>query len=150
MYSRKLELAVGLFILLGIGALGLLALKVSGLSLSPVKDTYELKAEFNDIGGLRVRGKVSLAGVKIGQVSRIRLDPATLKAEVTLRIDSEVDYLSRDSIAVISTSGLLGEKYVDISVGGDPENLQDGDYFESTQSALNLEKLISDFATSNL
>ncbi len=150
MYSRATELAVGLFLVLGIGALFLLALQVSGLSLTAAGQTYVLHGEFTDVGGLRVRGKVSLAGVTIGQVSQISLDPKSLKARVTMEIDTEVDYISRDSIAVISTAGLLGEKYVDISVGGDEETLQDGDYFESTQGALNLEKLISSFATGKL
>ena len=150
MYSRAIELAVGLFMVLGIGALFLLALQVSGLSLSTAGETYVLHGEFTDVGGLRVRGKVSLAGVTIGQVSQISLDPQSLKARVTMEIDTEVNYISRDSIAVISTAGLLGEKYVDISVGGDEESLHDGDYFESTQGALNLEKLISSFATGKL
>jgi phospholipid/cholesterol/gamma-HCH transport system substrate-binding protein len=150
MYSRALELAVGLFIMLGIGALFVLALKISGLSLTATGQTYQIYGEFTDVGGLRVRGKVSLAGVTIGQVKTITLDPQSLKARVEMEIDAAVNYLSRDSIAVISTAGLLGEKYVDISVGGDEETLQDGDYFESTQGALNLEKLISNFATSNL
>lgn len=150
MYSRAIELTVGVFILLGLGALLLLALKVSGLSLESAGQTYRLYGEFSDVGGLRVRGKVSLAGVTIGQVKSITLDPQSLKAKVEMEIHSDVDYLSRDSIAVISTAGLLGEKYVDISVGGDEESLHDGDYFDSTQGALNLEKLISNFATSKL
>lgn len=150
MYSRAIELVVGVFILLGLGALFLLALKVSGLSLESAGQTYRLYGEFSDVGGLRVRGKVSLAGVTIGQVKSISLDPQSLKAKVEMEIRSDVNYLSRDSIAVISTAGLLGEKYVDISVGGDEETLQDGEYFDSTQGALNLEKLISNFATSKL
>ncbi len=150
MYSRKVELAVGGFVLLGIGALFLLALEVSGLSLSPGKQTYTLIAEFDDVGGLRPRGKVSLAGVTIGQVTSITLDRESLKARVEMAIDTEVDYISTDSIAVISTSGLLGDKYVDVSIGGDLETLENGDYFYSTQSALNLEKLISTFATSQM
>ena len=142
------EVSVGLFIMAGIGALFLLALEVSGLSLRPQASTYKVYAEFIDVGGLRVRAKVSLAGVTIGRVSRIDLDSRSVKAVVEMDIHSDVDYLSQDSIAVVSTAGLLGEKYVNISVGGDIDYLQDGDYFDSTQSALNLEKLISDFATS--
>lgn len=150
MYSRKIELAVGIFVLLGVAALFLLALKVSGLSLSAGQSTYTLYAEFNDVGGLRVRGRVSLAGVTVGQVQSIELDPKSMKAKVEMSIDSSVDFISTDSIAVISTSGLLGDKYIDVSLGGDEETLSAGDYFYSTQSALNLEKLISNFATSNL
>ncbi|WLQ14594.1 outer membrane lipid asymmetry maintenance protein MlaD [Hahella aquimaris] len=148
MRIRTLEISVGAFIVAGIGALFLLALEVSGLSLSPTQDTYKLYAEFTDVGGLRVRGKVSLSGVTIGRVNSIALDPKSSKAVVEMDIDADVNYLSADSVAVISTAGLLGEKYINVSIGGDEEALKDGDFFYSTQGALNLEKLISDFATS--
>ncbi len=150
MRLRTMEIPVGLFIMAGVAALFLLALEVSGLSLRPTEETYKLYAEFNDVGGLRVRGKVSLAGVTIGRVSNIYLDARTIKAVVEMDIDSGVDYLSKDSIAVVSTAGLLGEKYINVSIGGDEDVLEAGDFFDSTQSALNLEKLISDFATSKL
>jgi phospholipid/cholesterol/gamma-HCH transport system substrate-binding protein len=150
MAIRQVEISVGLFIMAGIGALFLLALEVSGLSLRSQGSTYKVFAEFTDIGGLRVRAKVSVAGVTVGRVSNITLDPRSVKAVVEMTIQNEVDYLSKDSIAVVSTAGLLGEKYINVSVGGDTDFLQDGDYFDSTQSALNLEKLISDFATSGL
>ena len=147
MYSRGLELAVGIFICLGLAAFALLALQVSGLSLGQARPGYTLYAEFTDIGGLRPRGKVSVAGVTIGEVRQITLNPESIKARVEMYIDSEVDYLTFDSIAVISTAGLLGEKYVNISVGGDPDILGDGDFIESTQGALNIEQLIGNFAT---
>ena len=150
MQMRTVEIGVGIFMLLGIGALFLLAVRISGLSLSSAGSTYMLFAEFNDVGGLRERGKVSMAGVTIGQITAIELDPKSVKARVAIEVDADVDYISRDSVAVISTAGLLGEKYLNIAIGGDPDTLADGDYFESTQSALNLEKLISNFATSNL
>ena len=150
MRVRTIEISVGLFIMAGVAALFLLALEVSGLSLHPTETTYKLYAEFNDVGGLRVRGKVSLAGVTIGRVSNIYLDGRSVKAVVEMDINSEVNYLSQDSIAVVSTAGLLGEKYINVSIGGDEELLKAGDFFESTQSALNLEKLISDFATNKL
>jgi len=150
MRVRTIEISVGLFIMAGVAALFLLALQVSGLSLRPAATTYKLYAEFNDVGGLRVRGKVSLAGVTIGRVSNISLDSRSVKAVVEMDINSEVDYLSQDSIAVVSTAGLLGEKYINVSIGGDEDLLKAGDFFESTQSALNLEKLISDFATNKL
>ncbi len=150
MRVRTIEISVGLFILAGVAALFLLALEVSGLSLRPTETTYKLYAEFNDVGGLRVRGKISLAGVTIGRVSNIYLDSRSVKAVVEMDINSEVNYLSQDSIAVVSTAGLLGEKYINVSIGGDEEVLAEGDFFDSTQSALNLEKLISDFATNKL
>ncbi|WP_416397722.1 outer membrane lipid asymmetry maintenance protein MlaD [Allohahella sp. A8] len=150
MQMRTVEIGVGLFMLLGIGALFLLAVRISGLSLSPADSTYTIYAEFNDIGGLRERGKVSMAGVTIGQITEIKLDPKSVKARVAMELDADVDYISRDSVAVVSTAGLLGEKYLNIAIGGDPDTLAEGDYIENTQSALNLEKLIGNFATSNL
>ncbi len=150
MRMRTIEISVGLFIAAGIGALFLLALEVSGLSLRPQESTYKVYAEFTDIGGLRVRAKVSVAGVTIGRVSKIGLDNRSVKALVEMQIRSDIDFITRDSIARVTTAGLLGEKYVDISIGGDFDVLGEGDYFESSQGALNLEKLISDFATSNL
>lgn len=150
MSMRTTEISVGLFVLVAIAGLFYLALEVSGLSLRQQESTYKLYAEFTDVGGLRVRAKVSLAGVAIGRVSNIELDSRSVKAVVEMEIQEAVDYLSTDSIAVVSTAGLLGEKYIDISVGGDIDSLGEGDFFDSTQSALNLEKLISEFATSGL
>lgn len=147
MYNRSIELIVGIFMLLGIAALVFLAMKVSGLSLDSQRDTYKIYAQFDDLGGLSIRGKVSLAGVTIGRVSNVRLDKESYSAEVEMEIYSEVDNLTTDSVASIQTSGLLGDKYIDISVGGDFEVLADGDTIFDTQSALNLEKLIGAFAS---
>lgn len=149
MKTRSIEIGVGIFMLLGVAALFLLALRVSGLSLDAGQSTYTLYAEFNDVGGLKPRGEISMAGVTIGKIKTISLNSKSVKARVEMEVDADVDYLTRDSIAVISTAGLLGEKYINISIGGDPDTLAEGDYIESTQSALNLEKLISSFATSN-
>lgn len=146
MRNRMLELVVGAFMLAGFAALIFLALQVSGLSPKAAAETYTVYAKFNDIGGLSERAQVSLAGVTIGKVSDIRLDPETLQAEVAMQIFQDIDTISADSTAVIRTAGLLGEKYIDVSVGGDPEYMDEGDYFYGTQSALNIEKLISNFA----
>ena len=147
MRNRMLELVVGLFMIGGFAALVFLALQVSGLSPKAASETYSVSARFNDVGGLSERGQVSLAGVTIGRISGIRLDPETLQAEVKMEIYKDIDTISTDSTAVIRTSGLLGEQYIDISVGGDPEYMQDGDQFYGTQSALNIEKLISTCAS---
>lgn len=147
MYQRSVELAVGVFMLLGMGALVFLALQVSGLSMDSQKDSYKVYAQFDDLGGLSVRGRVSLAGVTIGKISAISLDRESYSALVEMDIYKEVDNLTTDSVASIQTAGLLGDKYVSISVGADEEFLADGDTIFDTQSALNLEKLIGAFAS---
>lgn len=149
MQQRQLELAVGVFILLGIIALAFLALKVSGLSFQDAgRDTYTLSADFNNIGGLKHRAKVSIAGVTVGQVTNIGLDPLSARAVVEMSINKDVDYLTSDSIAGIKTSGVLGEQYISISVGGAPDVLEDGGWIRDTQSAVVLEDLIGKFMTS--
>jgi phospholipid/cholesterol/gamma-HCH transport system substrate-binding protein len=147
MYNKTVELVVGLFMLAGMVALLFLALQVSGLSLDSQKDSYRVYAMFDDLGGLSVRGKVSMAGVTIGRVSSVTLEKETYSALVEMEIYSEVDGLTADSVASIETSGLLGDKYVAIRIGGDEEILKDGDTIFDTQSALNLEKLIGAFAS---
>jgi len=145
-----MEISVGVFLIAGVLALVMLALKVSGLSLAPTQPTYKLYAQFKDLGGLSVRGRVSIAGVTIGRVSNITLDSKSMLALVEMEINKDVDTLSLDSIASIRTEGLLGEKYIDISVGGDPDSLADGDTIFDTQEAMSLEKLVSTFASSQL
>ncbi|KZX82609.1 outer membrane lipid asymmetry maintenance protein MlaD [Oleiphilus sp. HI0009] len=147
MYNKSVELVVGLFMVAGMAALIFLALQVSGLSLDSQKDSYKVYAQFDDLGGLSVRGRVSMAGVAIGRVSDVSLDKESAMALVEMEIYAEVDNLTTDSVASIQTSGLLGDKFVAISVGADEEYLQDGDTIFDTQSALNLEKLIGAFAS---
>lgn len=146
MKMRHIELIVGVFILLGILALILMALRVSGISLQQSGQTYKIKAQFENLGGLTERAKVSMAGVNIGRVSKIYLDPKYYSAVVEMEINgSQMSTLSTDSSAAILTSGLLGEKYIGISAGAGEEFLKDGDWIEDTQSALVLEDLISRF-----
>lgn len=148
MQQRQLELAVGLFILIGIAALAFLALQVSGLGFQDARrQTYKVTAEFNNVAGLTERAKVSIAGVTVGQVTAIRLDPLSARAVVEMAIDKEVDYLTTDSIAGIKTSGVLGEQYISINVGGAPDVLEDGGKIRDTQSAVVLEDLIGKFMT---
>jgi phospholipid/cholesterol/gamma-HCH transport system substrate-binding protein len=146
-YSRWIEVLVGFFMLAGVGALLILALQVSGLSLSKGQGSYTIYAQFDDLGGLSVRGKVAMAGVTIGKVSAIELDKKTFSAKVSLDIDSNIDFLSLDSTASINTAGLLGEKYVSISMGADENSLKAGDVIYDTQSAINIEKLIGTFVS---
>ena len=145
MQNRTLETGVGLFLLAGILALLLLALRVSGLSASANTDTYKLYANFDNIAGLTVRAKVTMAGVTIGKVTAIDLDHDTFTGRVTMEVDKRVNNLPSDSTASILTAGLLGEKYVGISVGGDDQLLKDGGVIHDTQSSLVLEDLIGKF-----
>lgn len=147
MAQRTTEIIVGLFVLAGGAALLFLALKVSGLSVNPAGETYTVDAYFNDAGGLAKRGRVSLAGVQVGSIREVTLDQETFQARVVMEVDASVDRIPADSSAIIRTSGLLGEQYIDISPGADMESLGDGDTFYETQSALNIERVISNFAS---
>lgn len=145
MRMRIMEISVGAFILAGIMALVGLALNVSGLSMSSSDDTYTVYARFENIGGLTSRSKVTMSGVLIGHVTNIDLDKDQLVARVEMEIYDDVNFLSIDSSASILTAGLLGEKYIGVSVGFEEEYMQEGDYFEDTQSALVLEDLVGKF-----
>lgn len=144
MRIRTLEIGVGLFLLAGVLALLLLSLRVSGLNVASA-DTYKLYAYFDNIAGLSVRSKVTMAGVTIGKVTAIDLDRESYTGRVTLEVQKDVDILPTDSTASILTAGLLGEKYIGISVGGEEETLGDGDTIRDTQSSLVLEELIGKF-----
>lgn len=148
MRTRTLEMAVGLFLVAGFVALFFLAIKVSGLSDETSRPSYRLYASFQNAGGLTVRAKVTMAGVAIGRVSAISLDPQTLKAKVALDIYKDVNSIDNDSVASILTAGLLGEKYIGIVPGAGDETLKEGDEIEQTQSALVLEDLIGKFLSS--
>ncbi len=150
MRSRYIEMAVGLFLVAGFLALFFLAIRVSGLSGENGKPSYSITASFQNAGGLTVRAKVTMAGVVIGRVSDIRLDPVTLKARVTMEVYNEVNEISTDAVASILTAGLLGEKYIGIVPGADDTYLKQGDEIEQTQSALVLEDLIGKFLSSQM
>ena len=143
--SRKLlDLWVGFFVVIGFAALLFLALRVGNLSSANFSETYPLTAKFDNIGGLKVRGPVKSAGVVVGRVSDIRFDPESYEAAVTLTIDSRYRF-PKDTFASILTAGLLGEQYVGLDAGGDEKMLKAGDVVAKTQSAVVLEKLISQF-----
>lgn len=145
MRMRNVEFMVGGFIVMGIIALVLMAFRVSGLTADSVGDTYTIKARFENLGGLTDRAKVSLAGVTVGRVTNITLDKEYYAAVVEMEIDSSMDILPSDTSASILTAGLLGEKYIGLSVGAEMEYLQEGDWVQDTQSAIILEELISRF-----
>lgn len=144
MNKTTLDLWVGFFVAIGIVALAFLALKVGNLSMSGEGDTYRLTARFDNIGGLKVRAPVKSAGVVVGRISDIRFDPESYMAVVAMDIDTRYRFPG-DTFATINTSGLLGEQYVGFDVGGDTEMLNPGDTIRKTQSAVVLEKLISQF-----
>lgn len=144
--SKMMEFGVGLFMLAGILGVIFLGLSVSGMAFNGGKETYTLQANFANIGGLKPRARVTMAGVTVGRVENVELDTEWFDARVTLALDSRLEgQLSRDTTAAILTSGLLGEQYIGLSVGGDPETLADGDTISDTQSALVLEELIQQF-----
>lgn len=133
------DLVVGLFVLTGLSALAYLSLQVGGIELSQ-GERIELKATFDDIGGLSARAPVRVAGVKIGQVAGIDLDE-DLRATVRLEVDADVG-LSIDSSAAIRTAGLLGDQFIAIELGAEDDVLVDGEAFQFTESALSIEKLV--------
>jgi phospholipid/cholesterol/gamma-HCH transport system substrate-binding protein len=144
MTRAMIDLWVGIFVALGMVAIIFLALRVGNLATFKADEGYRIEASFDNIGGLKVRAPVKSAGVVVGRVESIRLDPETYQAVATLRIDTHYMF-SKDTIATILTSGLLGEVYVGLEVGGDPAPLKNGDRIRMTQSAVVLEKLISGF-----
>lgn len=144
MSRTTLDLWVGFFVAVGLGALLFLALKVGNLASSNSGDTYPIVAKFDNIGGLKVRGAVKSAGVVVGRVTEIRFDPEAYLGVVTIQVDARYKF-PRDTFATINTSGLLGEQYIGLEVGGDTAMLKGGDTIKKTQSAVVLEKLISQF-----
>ena len=144
MNRSTIDLWVGIFVVIGIGAIVFLALKVGNLTSLQTTQTYRLEAAFDNIGGLKLRAPVKAAGVVVGRVDRVRFDPKTYRAVVTLSIDQGYPF-SKDTIASILTSGLLGEVYIGLDAGGDTQMLVDGSMITKTQSAVVLEKLIGQF-----
>lgn len=144
MNRKVMDLWVGIFVAVGIASLLFLALKVGNLSAANFAETYPLKATFSNIGGLKVRGPVKSAGVVVGRVADIRFDTTTYEAVVTMQVDTRYEF-PKDTFASILTSGLLGEQYIGLDVGGDEKMLAAGDTIRKTQSAVVLEKLISQF-----
>jgi phospholipid/cholesterol/gamma-HCH transport system substrate-binding protein len=144
MNRRALDIWVGFFVALGFAAIMFLALKVASSATLAAADGYEVKAKFDNIGGLKVRAPVKSAGVVVGRVASIRFDNESFEAVVSLNVDRRYQF-PKDTSAKILTSGLLGEQYVSLTAGGDTANLQNGDTLKITQSAIVLENLIGQF-----
>lgn len=147
-HSRVIQIWVGLFVAIGLASLFMLAMKVSNISALTDQDGYIIKANFENIGGLKVRSPVTMAGVVIGRVSSIGFDRNTYEAVVSMTIDPKYDNIPEDTSASIFTSGLLGEQYIGLEAGGSPDYMKEGDSFTLTQSAVVLEKLIGQFLVS--
>lgn len=143
---KKIELWVGSFMLFGIVALLVVMFKIVNVGSFSSSQTYMLEANFDNIGGLKIRAPVKVGGVKIGEVTNITLDRDTHVPRVFMSLDSAFGYFPDTSTANIYTSGVLGEQYVGILPGfeleGETEYMQDGDVIEDTNPALVLEDLI--------
>lgn len=144
MQRATLDLWVGIFVVAGLGALLFLALKVGNMSGFDSGKTYTVKAEFENIGGLKPRAPVKSAGVVVGRVSDISFDNHTYEAVVSMNLDERFKF-PRDTSAAIMTSGLLGEQYIALEAGGEEKMLADGDSMKLTQGAVVLENLIGQF-----
>lgn|SRR5690606_8818902 len=144
MNRKTSDLLVGLFVLAGLAAMLFLALKVGNLASFSFADGYALTARFDNIGGLKARAPVKSAGVVVGRVASIGFDPKTFRATVNLEIDERYRF-PKDTSASILTSGLLGEQYIGLVPGGDPDDLVADDVITMTQSAVVLENLIGQF-----
>jgi phospholipid/cholesterol/gamma-HCH transport system substrate-binding protein len=141
----KLELSVGAFILMGFACALVLAFASTNSADRLGGGTYEVVARFANTGELKARAPVKIAGVKVGEVSDLRLDAERFEAVATLRLTRAAGELPADTSAGIFTSGLLGERYVGLTPGGDPEALAEGDEILLTQSAVVLEQLIGKY-----
>lgn len=145
----KLEIGVGAFIVLGFACALALAFASTDARGRLGGESYRLNARSSNLGELKLRAPVKIAGVKIGEVAAITLDPVAHDAVVTLNISRVAGDLSSDSSASIFTAGLLGERYVAIAPGGDVDALADGDEIIYTQSAIVLENLIGKYMFGN-
>lgn len=144
MERAKLDIWVGIFVIMGIAAMFGLATKVGNLTSNSIKETYQVFANFENIGGLKPRAAVKAAGVVVGRVDSIVFDTEAYHAVVKIKLDTRYIF-PKDTFANIYTAGLLGEQYIGLEAGGDLENLENGDLITQTQDAVVLEKLISQF-----
>ncbi|BBJ00191.1 outer membrane lipid asymmetry maintenance protein MlaD [Ferrigenium kumadai] len=144
MERTTLDLWVGIFVVGGVAALVMLAMKVGNLGTYNVSDSYQVQAYFSNIGGLKPKASIKSSGVLVGRVTDISLDMERYEAKVTMSLDKRYKF-SKDTSAKILTSGLLGEQYIGLEVGGDTETLKNGDELKMTQSAVVLEDLIGKF-----
>ena len=139
-----LDLWVGIFVALGMGALAFLSFQVANLTSLTRGATYEVSARFDDIGGLKVQAPVKSAGVLVGRITGINFDNTSFEAVVQMSIEQRFHFPS-DTSARILTAGLLGDQYMGLSAGAETDELENGSVIEITQGAVVLEKLIGQF-----
>ena len=144
MRRTTIDIWVGIFVVAGFLALLFLSMRVGNLGGNKIESPYLLQARFDNIGGLKPRAPVKSAGVVVGRIDSIALDSQNYQALVTIKMDGRYQF-PKDTFATINTSGLLGEQYIGLEPGGDPDNLGPGGVIKKTQSAVVLEKLISQF-----
>jgi phospholipid/cholesterol/gamma-HCH transport system substrate-binding protein len=144
MPRSKIDVWVGLFVLIGAGAILFLALQSANLLNLSFEQTYRVSAKFDNAGGLKPKAAVKSAGVVVGRIESIEFDDKTFQAKVVMALESRYAF-PKDSSLKVLTSGLLGEQYVGIDPGGDEKNLAAGDVITQTQSAVVLENLIGQF-----
>lgn len=140
--SRKTEIFVGAFVLVALIAFFVLAMNISNLGSLGSDKGYTVNAQFDNVGGLQPRAKVTLSGVSVGRVTGISYDKESFRAVVTMTINGSVNYLPSDTQASIYTSGLLGEQYISLEPGAEDEVLVEGSAVTLTQSAVVLEEII--------
>lgn len=141
--TRTVEISTGLFVLLGFASLWFLVTQITNRELSVGDGSYEVSAQFENVGSLKPGAAVSMAGVTVGRVESIAYDQAVYKAIVRMRISSQFDRIPIDSFASIMTSGLLGGQYIGLDPGGAEEFLKQGDRITEVQDAFVLENLIN-------
>ena len=144
MERTTLDFWVGIFVVSGVAALVMLAMKVGNLGTYNMSETYQLHAYFSNIGGLKPKASIKSAGVLVGRVVEITLDTERYEANVVMSLDKRYQF-PKDTFANILTSGLLGEQYIGLAPGGDSDMLHNGDQIKMTQSAVVLEDLIGKF-----
>jgi phospholipid/cholesterol/gamma-HCH transport system substrate-binding protein len=147
MKRATIDLWVGIFVAIGLASVAFLSLKVANLTTAGSGPTYSLYAEFDNIGGLKVKAPIKSSGVVVGRVAKIELNPENYRARATIVMNAQYKF-SRDTSAEILTAGLLGEQYIGVTQGGDEDLLKEGDRIAITSSALVLEQLIGKFMTS--
>jgi phospholipid/cholesterol/gamma-HCH transport system substrate-binding protein len=143
MKKMNLEMIVGLFLLAGFACFSYLAIKMGDIKMFN-NETYDVTARFTSISGLKQGSVVELAGVNVGRVSRIELDPGDYEAIVHLDVDKSVK-LQDDAIASVRTAGIIGDKYIKLTPGGSDTILGSGDEIEETESSISLEELVSKY-----
>ncbi len=144
MHNKLIEFSVGLFVIAGLGAIVYLALNLGEVPFLSQTSTYTIEAEFENVSGIKNGAPVQVAGVNVGQVSRLELNEDRL-AQLTLRLDKELK-IPVDSIVSVKSQGIIGDKYIQISLGGDTEFFEENELILDTESSVDIESLISKFA----